>query len=139
MAYDTDNVFGKILRGELPAHRVYEDDATLAFMDLMPQAPGHTLVIPKSAAEDLFDVEPQVLARSIETTQKIARAVKLAFRADGIMIAQLSGAAAGQTVFHLHFHVLPRHQGADFKLHANDAAPAELLEEHAQRIRAALE
>jgi histidine triad (HIT) family protein len=138
MTYDPENIFAKIIRGEAPAHRVYEDDWTLAFMDLMPQADGHTLIIPKQPARDLFDVEPQDLARTIHTTQKIAAAVKTAFAADGVMIAQLNGAAAGQTVFHLHFHVLPRHDGADFTVHAREVAAAEVLAVHAERIREAL-
>jgi len=139
VSYDPDNIFARIVRGEAPAYRVYEDDWTLAFMDLMPQADGHTLVVPKQGAMDLFDADPIALGRTIQTTQIVARAVKLAFSADGIMIAQLSGAAAGQTVFHLHFHVLPRHHGADFRLHARDVAAAEVLEAHAQRVRAALQ
>jgi len=139
LSYDPDNIFARILREEAPAYRVYEDDWTLAFMDLMPQADGHTLVVPKQAATDLFDADPIALSRTIQTTQKVARAVKLAFSADGVMVAQLSGAAAGQTVFHLHFHVLPRHHGADFRLHARDVAPAAVLEAHAQRVRAALQ
>lgn len=135
MSYRTDNVFARILRGELPAHRVYEDEHTLAFMDIMPQVDGHTLVIPKYPAEDLFDLPAEHLRHAIETTQRVARAVREAFAADGIMIAQLSGAAAGQTVFHLHFHILPRSAGIDFRLHARDMAPGAVLAEHARRIR----
>lgn len=138
MDYQQDNVFARILRGELPAHRVYEDPQSLAFMDIMPQAEGHTLVIPKWPAVDLFDVPPDLLSATIETTQRVARAVKRAFAAEGVMIAQLSGAAAGQTVFHLHFHILPRHAGIDFRMHARDIAPAELLAEHAGRVRQAM-
>lgn len=140
MTYDPDNVFAKIIRGEAPAHRVYEDPWTLAFMDLMPQTDGHTLVIPKSEAVSLLDVSAEMLSRTIQTTQKIALAVKSAFGADGVMVAQLSGAAAGQTVFHLHFHVLPRLHNADFEIHAGAGrvAPADLLAEHAERIRQAL-
>lgn len=139
MAYRTDNVFAKILRGELPAHRVYEDEHSLAFMDLMPQVDGHTLVIPKYPAEDLLDLPPEHLSRTLVTTQRVALAVKRAFSAAGIMLAQLSGAAAGQTVFHVHFHILPRSAGIDLRIHARNPAPPELLAEHAQRIRAALE
>lgn len=139
MAYQSDNIFAKILAGELPAHKVYEDEHSFAFMDLMPQAPGHTLVIPKHPAEDLFDVPANALAHTITTTQRIATAVKAAFKAQGIMIAQLNGAAAGQTVFHLHFHIIPRSDGADFGIHARDMAPATELAEHAQRIIAALQ
>jgi len=138
MSYESSNVFARIIRGEAPAYRVFEDDTTIAFMDIMPQADGHTLVVPKVAAQDLFDIDPQVLARTIVTTQRVARAVKTAFAAEGVMIAQLSGAAAGQTVFHLHFHILPRSSGVDFRVHARAPAPAELLEAHAARVRLAL-
>ena len=135
MNYDAENVFAKIIRDEAPAHRVYEDDSTLAFMDIMPQVDGHTLVIPKCPAVDLFDVPAEMLTRTIAVTQRVAVAVRSAFSADGVMVAQLSGAAAGQTVFHLHFHILPRHAGIDFRLHAKDVAPEALLAEHAERIR----
>lgn len=138
MSYQNDNVFAKILRDELPAHRVYEDDYTLAFMDIMPQVDGHTLVIPKYPAEDLFDLPAEHLSHTMATTQKVAHAVRQAFAADGIMLAQLSGAAAGQTVFHIHFHILPRAEGIDLRLHARDPADPELLADHAHRVRAAL-
>ena len=120
MAYNEDNIFAKILRNEVPSHRVYEDEQTLAFMDVMPQVPGHTLVIPKYPCEGLLDCDPAYLAATMRVTQTIAGAVKRAFDAPGMMIAQLNGAAAGQTVFHLHFHVLPRHDGLQLKLHARD-------------------
>ena len=139
MAYADDNIFAKILRDEVPSFRVYEDEQTLAFMDVMPQVPGHTLVIPKYPAESLFDVDPVYLAASVQITQKVAAAVKTAFDAPGIMIAQLNGAAAGQTVFHLHFHIMPRHDGLEFKLHARGMEEASVLENHALQIRAALE
>ena len=111
MPYDDNNVFARILRGEAPAHIVYEDDSSVAFMDLMPQVDGHTLVVPRTPAEDLFDIEPDALAGLIRATQHVARGVRRAFDAQGIMIAQLSGVAAGHSVFHLHFHVLPRNHG----------------------------
>lgn len=139
MTYRDDNVFAKILRDELPAHRVYEDDHTLAFMDIMPQVEGHTLVIPKYPAEDLLDLPAEELSRTMAVAQRVARAVKRAFSAEGIMLAQLSGAAAGQTVFHVHFHILPRSGGIDLRMHARDPAPAEVLAEHARRIREALD
>lgn len=138
MAYDNNNIFAKIIRGEIPSYRVYEDEQTLAFMDVMPQVPGHTLVIPKFPAEDLLDVDPEYLAATICVTQTVAAAVKKAFDAPGIMIAQLNAAAAGQTVFHLHFHILPRHDGVEFKLHARDMEDGAVLEGHAERIKAAL-
>ncbi|MEM7098219.1 MAG: HIT family protein [Pseudomonadota bacterium] len=138
MAYDTDNIFAKILREEAPAFKVYEDEFSLAFMDVMPQVEGHTLVIPKDDAENLHDVDPHILGCTIQTTQKVAQAVKSAFEAPGIMIAQLNGPAAGQTVFHLHFHILPRHEGLEFKMHARDMADFDLLASHAEKIRACL-
>src|SRR5512136_1745564 len=120
MAYDSNNIFARILRGEIPAHKVFEDAHSLAFMDVMPQADGHTLVIPKAAAENLFDLPPDALAATILTTQRIARAVQKAFDAPGIMIAQLNGSAAGQSVFHIHFHVVPRYAGIDLRFHARE-------------------
>ena len=138
MAYDRNNVFAKILRGEIPSHKVYEDAQTLAFMDVMPQADGHTLVIPKVEAESLLDVPPEALAATIVTTQRVARAVKAAFAAPGILVAQLNGSAAGQSVFHVHFHIVPRRAGLDLKLHAREMADPAVLAAHAERIRAAL-
>ena len=138
MGYDSDNIFAKILRGEAPAYKVYETDQALAFMDLMPQVPGHTLVIPKDPAQDLHDADPAILGATIQVVQTVAAAVKQAFDAPGIMIAQLSGAAAGQTVFHIHFHILPRSEGVQFKLHAREVEEAAVLEAHAERIRACL-
>ena len=139
MAYDRNNVFARILRGEIPAHKVHEDAHTLAFMDVMPQADGHALVIPKVEAENLFDLPPDALAATILATQRVARAVKKAFHAPGILIAQLNGAPAGQSVFHIHFHVVPRHEGLDLRLHARDMADHAVLAAHAARVRAALE
>jgi histidine triad (HIT) family protein len=139
MAYDPNNIFARILRGEIPAHKVFEDDATLAFMDVMPQSDGHTLVVPKFAAESVFDLPPDSLAATILTTQRVAHAVKRAFDPPGVMIAQLNGRGAGQSVFHIHFHVVPRYEGVDFRFHARDMADPKLLAEHAARIRAALD
>jgi len=139
MAYDRNNVFARIVRGEVPAHKVFEDEHTLAFMDVMPQADGHTLVIPKAEAENLFDLPGPALAATILTTQRVARAVQKAFAAPGILIAQLNGPAAGQSVFHLHFHVLPRHEGLDLRFHARDMADPALLAAHAARVRTALD
>jgi histidine triad (HIT) family protein len=138
MAYDRNNVFAKILRGEIPSHKVYEDAQTLAFMDVMPQADGHTLVIPKVEAESLLDVPPEALAATIVTTQRVAKAVKAAFAAPGVLVAQLNGSAAGQSVFHIHFHIVPRRAGLDLKLHAREMADPAVLAAHAERIRAAL-
>ena len=139
MAYDRNNIFARILRGEIPAHKVFEDGHTLAFMDVMPQADGHVLVIPKAEAESLFDLAPDALAATILTTQRVARAVKKAFDAPGILIAQLNGPAAGQSVFHIHVHVVPRHEGFDLRLHARDMADPAVLAGHAARVRAALD
>jgi len=108
MPYDNNNIFARILRGEIPSTRVYEDEATLAFMDVMPQSPGHTLVVPKYPAENLFDLDLQAGAAVLRTVQLVARAVREAFAADGIMLNQFNGAAAGQTVFHFHVHIVPR-------------------------------
>ena len=138
MAYRDTNVFAQILRGNAPAFQVYESDSALAFMDIMPQMDGHTLVIPKSAAENLHDVEPEILGETIKVVQLVSGAVQRAFEAPGIMIAQLNGAAAGQTVFHLHFHIMPRFEGLDFKLHAREVEDGEKLAEFAQRIRTQL-
>jgi histidine triad (HIT) family protein len=139
MAYDTNNVFARILRGEIPAHKVFEDEHTLAFMDVMPQAPGHALVIPKTPAEDLFELPETALAATILTTQRVARAVRKAFDAPGIMIAQLNGREAGQTVFHIHFHVIPRAGGINLRFHAREMADHKILAEHAARVRTALD
>lgn len=139
MAYADDNIFAKILRNEIPSFKVYEDERTLAFMDVMPQVPGHTLVIPKYPAENLLDIDPDYLASTIQVTQTVAAAVKTAFEAPGIMVAQLNGSAAGQSVFHLHFHIIPRRDGIEFKLHAREMEDANVLQDHALRIRAALE
>ena len=138
MSYDVDNIFAKILRDEAPAHRVYEDEYSLAFMDVMPQVDGHTLVIPKQACRDMLDADPESLAATIKTTQRVARAVKHAFSAEGIMIAQLNGVAAGQTVFHLHFHIMPRSEGIQLAMHARSMADPQVLATHAELVRSAL-
>lgn len=138
MAYDRNNVFAKILRDEASAYRVFETEHALAFMDIMPQVDGHTLVVPKDEAESIHDVDPVILGETIQVVQTVSAAVKAAFDAPGVMIAQLNGAAAGQTVFHLHFHILPRFDGIEFRLHARDVADAATLEAHAARIRAQL-
>jgi histidine triad (HIT) family protein len=116
--YDPDNIFAKILRGEIPSARVFEDDHVYAFMDAFPQARGHTLVIPKhSRARNLLDEEPETLSHLILGAQRIARAVRAALKPDGVMVVQVSGAPAGQTVFHLHFHVIPRWEGQTLRMH----------------------
>ena len=137
-AYDPDNIFGKILKGEIPSHKVYEDDDTLAFMDVMPQSRGHTLVIPKTGSRNLFDAEPQVLANLIQKTQRVARAVMSAMDADGLRVAQFNEAPAGQTVFHLHFHVIPMYDGVPLRPHTGEMADQDELAAQAAKIRAAL-
>jgi histidine triad (HIT) family protein len=135
MAYDSSNIFAKILRGEAPAFKVYENDYALAFMDVMPQMEGHTLVIPMDNAENIHDADPEILGATIQMVQHVAVGVKRAFSAPGIMIAQLNGADAGQTVFHLHFHILPRFDGLEFKLHAREMEDLDKLQTHADLIR----
>jgi histidine triad (HIT) family protein len=136
--YDENNIFARILRDEAPAIVVYEDEMTLAFMDIMPQLPGHVLVIPKFPAANLLTLPPEYAQAMILTTQKVARAVQRAMDAPGFMIAQLNGAEAGQTVFHIHTHILPRRDGLEFKLHARVVADMDELETIAERIRAEL-
>ena len=137
MPYDEGNVFAKILRGEMPCHKVYEDDATLAFMDIMPRGEGHTLVIPKAPARNILDADPEALAAVIKTAQKVARAVKRAFDADGVTVQQFNEAAGGQVVFHLHVHVIPRFEGVATKPPGTMGDP-QALARNAEKIRAAL-
>jgi histidine triad (HIT) family protein len=139
MSYDDNNIFAKILRGELPAARVFEDAHTLAIMDVMPQADGHTLVLPKTPAENLFDLPDQASAQVMHTTRRIAAAIRTAFRADGLRLMQFNGSAAGQTVFHFHMHIIPCHAGQALRGHARGMAEMPLLLEHAARIQAALQ
>ena len=133
-AYDNNNIFGKILQGEIPCHRVYEDDDTLAFMDVMPQSPGHVLVIPKAPSRNILDADPTTLSKLMPVVQKIAKAVKEAFEADGITVTQFNEPAAGQTVFHLHFHIIPRYEGAALKPHSGQMEDNELLATQAEKI-----
>jgi histidine triad (HIT) family protein len=139
MAYDNQNIFAKIIRGEMPCFKVYEDAHTLAFMDIMPQAEGHTLVIPKEPAEDIFDLSPDGAAALARTAKKVAAAVRKATNAQGILLAQLNGAAAGQTVFHIHFHIIPRTSGLDLALHAREKADFTKLKALAEKIAAAMD
>ena len=137
MAYDDQNVFAKILRGELPCEKVYEDEHTLAFMDIMPRADGHVLVIPKAKARNILDVEPGDLAALIKAVQKVAKAVKAGMKADGLTIQQFNEPAGGQVVFHIHFHVLPRWDGVGLLPHTGQTADKNDLAVHAEKIRAA--
>jgi histidine triad (HIT) family protein len=138
MAYDHNNIFAKILRGELPAYKVYEDDRALAFLDIMPRAPGHTLVLPKSPARNILDVAPEDLAHVAKVAQKIAKAAVQAFAADGVTVQQFNEPAGGQVVFHLHLHVIPRRDGIAMKPPASEKEKPEVLEEHARKLKAAL-
>ena len=137
-AYDTNNIFAKILRGEIPAHRVYEDDDAVAFMDVMPQANGHTLVIPKTPSRNLLDAAPQTLSRLLPVVQKVAAAAKVAFEADGVTVTQFNEPAAGQTVYHLHFHIIPRVEGQPLKPHSGTMEDQGVLATNAEKLRAVL-
>lgn len=139
MDYNPDNIFAKILRGQAPCVKVYEDEATLAFMDVMPQADGHVLVIPKESAASIFELSEQAAQQSIVTVRKVARAVKLATGAAGIAVAQFNGAAAGQTVPHFHFHIIPRDPAQAQRAHASQMADPADLQRMAERIRACLD
>jgi histidine triad (HIT) family protein len=137
-SYDPSNIFAKILRGELPCHKVYEDDKTLAFLDIMPRAPGHTLVLPKAPARNLLDIDPADLAHVMHAAQKIAKAAVKVFDADGITIQQFNESAGGQVVFHLHVHVIPRKDGIPLKPPASVKEEANVLSDQALRLSAAL-
>lgn len=137
MDYDPDNIFAKILRGEIPSSKVYEDADTLAFMDIMPRADGHLLVIPKTPCRNVLDATPDQLAAVMNTVQKMARAVMKAFEADGVTIQQFNETAGGQEVFHLHFHILPRHDG-DSMRPPGKMGDFDLIAEHAEKIQIAL-
>lgn len=137
-AYDPNNIFAKILRGELPCHKVYEDEHTLAFLDIMPRSPGHTLVIPKTPARNILDIDPESFAHVIRTAKKIAIAGKQAFDADGITLQQFSEQAGGQVVFHLHVHIMPRIEGVALLPPASRKEDVKVLEDHATRLISAL-
>ena len=137
-AYDTNNIFAKILRGELPAHKVCEDEKTFVFLDIMPRAPGHALVIPKAPARNLLDVAPDDLAAVMRTAQKVACAAMRAFEAEGITMQQFNEPAGGQVVFHLHVHIIPRHAGVPLKPPATFKETSENLAAHARKLTAAL-
>ena len=139
MTYDSNNIFAKILRGEIPCHKIYENEHVLALMDVMPQVEGHCLVIPKAPTRGLLDAEPQVLAHVMEATQKVARAAVKAMDADGFQIRQFNEASAGQTVFHLHVHILPVKDGKDgTDAHSSKKTDHAVLAAHAARIKNAL-
>ncbi|MEJ5019571.1 HIT family protein [Ochrobactrum vermis] len=136
--YDDNNIFAKILRGEIPSTRVYETDDIVAFMDVMPQGTGHTLVVPKAPSRNLLDAKPETLANAVQVVQKIAQAVQKAFNADGVTVMQFNEPASGQTVYHLHFHVIPRFEGVALKPHTGQMEDTAVLSANAEKIRAAL-
>jgi len=137
-AYDANNLFAKILRGELPCYKVYEDDKTLAFLDIMPRAPGHVLVLPKAPARNILDISPDDLAHVMKIAQKIAKVSVETFGADGITIQQFNESAGGQVVFHLHVHVIPRKTGVAMKPPASEKAAPDVLADQAKQLAAAL-
>ena len=137
--YDPENIFAKIIKGEIPAHKVYEDDKTLAFMDIMPRTEGHTLVIPKAASRNMLDIGEDDLCALMKTVRKVARAVKKAYGADGVLIQQFNEPAAGQVIFHTHVHILPRFEGVPLKPHTGEMADNDALAASAEKIRDALE
>jgi len=138
MAYDQNNIFAKIIRGELPAYKVYEDERAIAFLDIMPRAPGHTLIIPKAPARTILDIDPDDLAYVAKIAQRVAKAAVQVFRADGVTVQQFNEPAGGQVVFHLHLHVIPRHDGVAMKPPASEKEKPEVLAEHADKLKAAL-
>jgi histidine triad (HIT) family protein len=137
-SYDTNNIFAKILRGELPSHKVYEDDKTIVIMDIMPRGDGHSLVIPKAPSRNILDIAPEDLSAVIATVQKVARAALKAFDAQGVTVQQFNESAGGQMVFHTHFHVIPRFEGVSLRPHAGNMVDNEVLKAHAEKLRAAL-
>lgn len=137
MTYDNNNVFAKILRGELPASKVYEDAETLAFMDIMPRSAGHTLVLPKTPARNVLDATPEQLAACMRTVQKVAKAAMKAFNAPGVTVQQFNESTGGQVVFHLHFHVLPRYEGVSLKPPGQKEDP-QVIAANAEKLRRAI-
>ncbi len=136
--YDSNNIFARILRGELPCFKIYEDADAIAFLDIMPQSDGHALVVPKEAAVDLFGLSEAAAAAAIRVTQIVARGVREAFQPDGVVISQFNGAAAGQTVPHVHFHIVPRYTDQALRGHARQQQDMAVLKQHAERVVAAL-
>ncbi|MGO4389154.1 HIT family protein [Microvirga sp. 2YAF29] len=138
MTYDDTNVFAKILRGELPCHKIYETDQVLGFMDIMPRGEGHVLVIPKTKARNILDAKPEDVAELAKAVQVVARGVKEAFSADGVTVQQFNESAGGQVVFHLHVHIIPRFEGVPLKPHTGQMEANDVLADHAARIRSVL-
>lgn len=137
--YSDDNIFAKILRGEIPSAKVFEDDNALVIMDAMPSADGHCLVIPKTPSRNLLDADPRTLSQLMPLIQKVSQAVRKAFDADGIRLAQFNENAAGQTIYHLHFHIIPMKDGVSLKPHAGEMADFDKLKSDAEKLRSALE
>ena len=137
-AYDSNNIFAKIIRGEMPSYRVYENDKVMAFLDIMPRAPGHTLVLPKAPARNILDIAPDDLVAVALAAQKIAKAAVQVFNADGVTVQQFNEGAGGQVVFHLHLHVIPRKNGVPMKPPASEKEKPEVLSDHALKLSAAL-
>jgi histidine triad (HIT) family protein len=138
MAYDENNIFAKILRGEIPCHKLYEDDDAFAFLDIMPRSEGHALVITKEKAENIFDISSAGLAKLMAVVQKLAPKIRNAVGADGVLIAQFNGEAAGQTVFHLHVHIIPRKEGVTLKPEGAGMADQQMLAATAEKIKQAM-
>lgn len=136
--YEPDNLFAKIIAGDIPSHRVYEDEHVVAIMDIMPQGPGHTLVVPRAGSRNLLDADPAVFAPALAAVQKVARAVRAAFNAPGVLVMQFNEPASGQTIFHLHFHVIPRFEGVPLRPHSGEMEKPEVLAFNAEKIRKAL-
>ena len=137
--YDPNNIFAKIIAGQIPCEKIYEDHDVIAFMDIMPQADGHCLVVPKMPSRNLLDADPKIFANLFAQVQRIAHAAKIAMQADGVTIMQFNEPSAGQTVFHLHVHIVPRHEGVALKPHTGKMEDATKLKAHADKIRAVLQ
>jgi histidine triad (HIT) family protein len=137
-AYDPNNIFAKIIRGEMPSYKVYENDKVLAFLDIMPRSPGHTLVLPKAPARNILDIAPDDLVAVALATQRVAKAVVQVFNADGITVQQFNEGAGGQVVFHLHLHIIPRKNGVPMKPPASEKEKPDVLSDHALKLSAAL-
>ena len=137
-AYDANNIFAKIIRGEMPSYKVYENDKVMAFLDIMPRAPGHTLVLPKAPARNILDIAPDDLVAVALAAQKVAKAVVKVFNADGVTVQQFNEGAGGQVVFHLHLHIIPRKNGVPMKPPASEKEKPDVLSDHALKLAAAL-
>jgi histidine triad (HIT) family protein len=137
-AYDTNNIFAKIIRGEMPCYKVYENDKVIAFLDIMPRAPGHTLVLPKAPARNILDIAPDDLVAMALASQKVAKTVVNVFGADGVTVQQFNEGAGGQVVFHLHLHIIPRKNGVPMKPPASEKEKPDVLSNHALKLAAAL-